>query len=491
MKNINIFIAGAKDLIEARRVFKVLANNLNAEYDSKQLDISLTMRSFEDFVENNNQTSYDDYIAKESDIVIFIIEGRIGAKTEAEFKIASNSLSKHGRPKIFVFMKQYDALTPDIAYVNGLMSTLLSDYYYTYRNYDHLESIAKDVLREAVDSIARKSVANTEKRAGRSRLMSWLKLQRYAIVVLLLAIVTLGVFMFVGRHRLPNKPMTIVVGGGSVANYVEDSLKIDLRGYDDLIYFHMPSMASLSTLGEDIADHNYRNYTVVFAAERADTMAFFSSVNIDDIKTDTDGCVLGAYLGDDPLCAIVENDPLIREYVGAEDFERGRISLDALKRILEDSSRFDIHTTSTTSGTRKRYADLLLSKGHVLGNYKPFNETETIVATPGYPSVRLASRFYTSKNAKGATKLLKTLSLYDVVDGQEQLLVKRMYVYFAGCGKMYKHSPDNMKQIDRTLVYVPQPIIDFLHDLGISTEQIDDDNYLYFEVAEKIFYLNE
>ena len=106
MKNINIFIAGAKDLIEARRVFKVLANNLNAEYDSKQLDISLTMRSFEDFVVNNNQTSYDDYIAKESDIVIFVIEGRIGAKTEAEFKIASNSLSKHGRPKIFVFMKQ-------------------------------------------------------------------------------------------------------------------------------------------------------------------------------------------------------------------------------------------------------------------------------------------------------------------------------------------------------------------------------------------------
>ena len=105
--------------------------------------------------------------------------------------------------------------------------------------------------------------------------------------------------------------------------------------------------------------------------------------------------------------------------------------------------------------------------------------------------MRLASRFYTSKNAKGATKLLKTLSLYDVVDGQEQLLVKRMYVYFAGCGKMHKHSPDSMKQIDRTLVYVPQPIIDFLHDLGISTEQIDDDNYLHFEVAEKIFYLNE
>ena len=491
MENINIFIAGAKDLVEARRLFKVLANNLNAEYDSKQLDISLKMRSYEDFVENNNQLSYDDYIVKDSDMVIFIIEGRIGAKTEAEFKIASQSLSRQGRPKVFVFMKQYDQLTPDIAYVNGLMSTLLSDYYYTYRNYDHLESVAKDVLREAVDALAPKRVSNSPKRAGRTKLMSWLKLQHYTIVTLLVAIVALVAFVFVGRNHLPNRPITIVVGGGSVANYVEDSLKLDLKGYDDLIYFHMPSMASLSILGEEITDHDCRNYTFVFAAERADTMAFFSSVNIDDVKTDTDGCVLGAYLGDDPLCAIVENDPLIREYVGAEDFERGRISLDALKRILEDRSRFDIYTTSTTSGTRKRYADLLLSKGHVLGNYKPFNETETIVTTPGYPSVRLASRFYTSKNAKGATKLLKTLSLYDVVDGEEQLLVKRMYVYFVGCGKMHKHSPDNMKQIDTTLVYVPQPIIDFLHDLGISTEQIDDDNYLHFEVAEKIFYLNE
>lgn len=491
MKNINIFIAGAKDLVEARRLFKVLANNLNAEYDSKQLDISLTMRSYEDFVDNNNQLSYDDYIVKDSDMVIFIIEGRIGAKTEAEFKIASQCLNRQGRPKVFVFMKQYDQLTPDIAYVNGLMSTLLSDYYYTYRNYDHLESVAKDVLREAVDALAPKRVSNSPKRAGRTKLMSWLKLQHYTIVTLLVAIVALVAFVFVGRNHLPNRPITIVVGGGSVANYVEDSLKLDLKGYDDLIYFHMPSMASLSILGEEITDHDCRNYTFVFAAERADTMAFFSSVNIDDVKTDTDGCVLGAYLGDDPLCAIVENDPLIREYVGAEDYERGRISLDALKRILEDRSRFDIYTTSTTSGTRKRYADLLLSKGHVLGNYKPFNETETIVTTPGYPSVRLASRFYTSKNAKGATKLLKTLSLYDVVDGEEQLLVKRMYVYFVGCGKMHKHSPDNMKQIGTTLVYVPQPIIDFLHDLGISTEQIDDDNYLHFEVAEKIFYLNE
>ena len=121
MQNINLFIAGAKDLVEARRLFKVLANNLNAEYDSKQLGISLTMRSYEDFVENNNQLSYDDYIVKDSDMVIFIIEGRIGAKTEAEFKIASQCLSRQGRPKVFVFMKQYDEVTPDIAYVNGLM----------------------------------------------------------------------------------------------------------------------------------------------------------------------------------------------------------------------------------------------------------------------------------------------------------------------------------------------------------------------------------
>lgn len=492
MENINIFIAGAKDLVEARRVFKVLANNLNAEYGSKQLDVSITMRSYENFVNNNNQPTYDDYIVKESDIVIFVIEGRIGTKTEEEFKVATQSLAQSGHPKVFVFMKQYDELTPDIAYINGLMSNLLRDYYYTYRSYDHLESIAKDVLRETIDSITTTRISKGRQRARRSQLVSWLKMQRYAIVVLLFAIMTLGTFMFVGRHRISKEQITIVVGGGSVANYVEDSLKLDLNGYDDLVYFHMPSMASLSILGEEITDPNQRLYTVVFAAERADTMDFYSSVNIADVNTETDGLVLGAYLGDDPLCAIVEDDSLIREYVGAEDFERGRISLDALKDILEADSRFDIYTTSMSSGTRKRYADLLLAKGHTLGSYKPFNETETIVPIPGYPSVRLASGFYTSKDAKGInTKHLKKLFLYDVVNGEELPLVKRMYVYFVGCGKLHDHSPQGLKQTDETMIYVPQPILDFLQDLGVSTEQINDDNYLHLEVANRIFYLNE
>ena len=489
MKNINIFIAGAKDLVEARRVFKVLANNFNAEYGSKQLDISLTMRSFEDFVENNNQMSYDDYIAKESDIVIFIIEGRIGAKTEAEFKIASNSLSKHGRPKIFVFMKQYDALTPDIAYVNGLMSTLLSDYYYTYRNYDHLESVAKDVLREAVDGLATKRVASGERRAGRAKLVSWLKLQRYTIITLLLAITALVVFMFIGRNHLPHRPITVVVGGGSVANYVEDSLKLDLKGYDDLIYFHMPSMVSLSVLGEEISDPNPRHHTFVFAAERADTMAFYAYANPDE--TNLYGSIMGAYLGDDQLVVAVANDPLIREYVGDEDFERGRISLDALVKILENDERFAIYTTSISSGTRKRYSDLVLTKGHTLSPYRSFNEKETIVPVPGRPSIYLQSQYFTSKDAKSEVSALKRLSLYDVVDGQEELLVKRMYVYFVGCGKMHKHLPKDMKQDDRNLLYVPQPIVDFLHDLGISTERIDKDNFYLFSSPQKIFYLNE
>lgn len=489
MQNINLFIAGAKDLVEARRLFKVLANNLNAEYDSKQLGISLTMRSYEDFVENNNQLSYDDYIVKDSDMVIFIIEGRIGAKTEAEFKIASQCLNRQGRPKVFVFMKQYDEVTPDIAYVNGLMSTLLSDYYYTYRNYDHLESIAKDVLREAVDGIAPKRVSNSPKRAGRTKLISWLKLQHYTIVTLLVAIVALVAFVFVGRNHLPYRPITVVVGGGSVANYVEDSLKLDLKGYDNLIYFHMPSMVSLSVLGEEIVDHNPRHHTFVFAADRADTMAFYAYT-----KPDEDnhyGSILGAYLGDDPLRVAVANDYMVRQYVGDEDFERGRISLDALVNILRNDSRFAIYTTSMSSGTRKRYADLVMTKGHALSEYPSFNEKVAIVPIPGRPSIYLASQFFTSKNSQSETSDLKKLSLYDVVDGEEQALVKRMYVYFVGCGKLHKHSPDDMKQDDRDLLYVPQPIVDFLHDLGVSTEKLDKDNYYEFFTPQKIFYLNE
>ena len=103
MNNINIFVAGAKELGEARRMMKVVANNLNAEYDSKRMDVHVTMYSYENFADSN-QASYNEFIEHEADIVIFMLEGRIGSKTELEFKLASEGLYLRKRPKIYVFV---------------------------------------------------------------------------------------------------------------------------------------------------------------------------------------------------------------------------------------------------------------------------------------------------------------------------------------------------------------------------------------------------
>lgn len=476
MKNINIFIAGAKDLIEARRVFKVLANNLNAEYDSKHQDISLTMYSYEDFVGENNQMSYDDFIVADSDIVIFIIEGRIGAKTENEFKLASNNFSKHGRPKIYVFMKQYNEITPDIAYVNGLMSNMLADYYYDYRSYDHLESVAKDVLRDAVNDIVNKRAGGRDKRFGRAKMMSWLKMQRYAIMLLLLAFVSVLTLVLNTRHTISSdEPIVVVVGGGSVANYVEDSLKIDLNEQRDILYVHMPSMSAPSLLGEDIFESSSRYYTFLFSADKIDSPDPFYATT-EPGKASVDGCVIGAYLGDDPLCVSVENLPIAREYIGEEDFSRGRISVDALIRILRDDERFSLYSTSSTSGTRRRYEQMLRDNDHVLAHYPAYSEDKSVVHKDNdrsKPMVLLASKFYSSKSLED----LEQLYLYDVVDGHEQAVSKSMYVYFVGYGKLHPHSPDKMRGEQSLYVYVPQLVVDFLNKLNIPTDMITKENY--------------
>ena len=49
MKNINIFVAGAKDLKESRMMLKALANDMNAEYDAGHKEVHITILSYENF----------------------------------------------------------------------------------------------------------------------------------------------------------------------------------------------------------------------------------------------------------------------------------------------------------------------------------------------------------------------------------------------------------------------------------------------------------
>ena len=78
---------------------KALVNNLNGENRMKGIPITLNMFSYVNL--GDNQTDYDDFIKNKSDIVIFIIEDRIGDKTREEFLLATQEHKKTGSERAF------------------------------------------------------------------------------------------------------------------------------------------------------------------------------------------------------------------------------------------------------------------------------------------------------------------------------------------------------------------------------------------------------
>lgn len=130
MKNIQIFVAGSKDLVKERDCLKVVVSDLNSL--KKRRDCVFTLHSYEFF--NDDQDEYNRFIENEADIVIFILDGRIGEKTEEEFLKATDSYNKNRRPKIMVFLKNAASQTEDIGRIKGLIAGRLggSKYYVDY-----------------------------------------------------------------------------------------------------------------------------------------------------------------------------------------------------------------------------------------------------------------------------------------------------------------------------------------------------------------------
>lgn len=486
MKNINIFVAGAKDLKESRMMLKALANDMNAEYDADHRDVHIKILSYENFI-NNNQDVYDNYIVNDTDIVIFVLDGRIGDKTEKEFMLATESNRTANRPMPFVFLKSYAEVTPQIAYINGLMRNMSKDYYYDYENDHDLIRQAKDVIKNAVNSIEDGGKINQTVYQGRAKMSQRLRLQRLLIALLCVVICGLSVMLFGGGEELQPKgrntvipedsPLLVAIGGGSVANYVRDSLNIDMDDYDDMIYMHMPSMVAPPILGEELSIPSSRYITVCLSASEIQEKEFFTTTKIQTMENG--GCVLGAELGIDPLCVMVENTSYVRDYIDSVDMANNRISIKALGDILRNDDRFTIYTTSFSSGTRAEYIKALGRKNITLKKYEVFAVDKGLTSKDGKsPIVILGSKFYTSKTfLESANADVRMLYLYDNVDGTMEFINKQLYVYFLGYGRHHIHTPDAYKRLLReNSVYVPQATVDFLRRLNVEIGDILDEN---------------
>ena len=238
MKKISIFVAGAKDLELQRLKLKALVNDMNADYLKNNQMIHINVHSYENF-ENNNQNAYNHFIVNEADLAIFVLDGRIGEKTELEYLLAAENFRNSGIPKVLVFVKKYDELTPDIAYINGLLKSNSDDYYTTYENDHDLMSLARRSIEALVDEICSKPITSSQEEkipgvknkfknenplyvesigsSSGTETGKFRNYYKYMTMVLLPLCIFLVCMNFFPKG--PN-PHLLIAGGGSAANFI-------------------------------------------------------------------------------------------------------------------------------------------------------------------------------------------------------------------------------------------------------------------------------
>ena len=167
MNTISIFIAGAKNLKEQRMRLKVLTNDLNSRYGRLKWKVSLLANSYENY--GDIQGEYNDFITNQADLVVFVLEERIGKKTEEEFLLATTAHRQNGHPEVITFV-----------HIETLVNSATDTYYVEYTNTEDLVSKAKDRINAYVEKCVRQ-----EKRF-KSKL-AWHKGLLYVGIGLLLA----------------------------------------------------------------------------------------------------------------------------------------------------------------------------------------------------------------------------------------------------------------------------------------------------------------
>ena len=146
MKTLSVFVAGAKNLQPLRLRLKAMANDLNNEYRRNGWNITVNMVSYENF--GDEQTIYNKFITQEADMILFLLEDKIGPKTEEEYRLTVDWQKKKGKPEHCVFLKEFDVRTDEIAHIEELMSSISNKYYVCYKNPEDLLSKAKTRITE-------------------------------------------------------------------------------------------------------------------------------------------------------------------------------------------------------------------------------------------------------------------------------------------------------------------------------------------------------
>ena len=490
-KDIRIFIAGAKALKHERNALKALAHDLNTHYEDRHVGIHLKIKSYEDFMDNQNE--YNDYIENFADVVIFVLKDSIGKYTKEEFIRAADAFGRKKRPEIIVFLNKDRQGTAVEEEIQTLMQDHLGNYYFV--EYTDEENL-KVEARKRIDRYVRPTFQKN------STATKWMITSLLGSTLLFAGLFVWSYFSTKPKveenPRLEAKveaPSILFAGGGSVINCIQDSTcSGDTTGkflinYPNSLCVYMPSSLAWKLLAEEINRYDYQkkkvNYrTICLSADSIPCdpdkiQKMVGSCSLDDIRPKAR--LMECFLDDDPLVVYIDNNffkigdnrsfldkhPNLKDEMlqpNANYREFGEISTELLTAIIKQR-RAHFFSTSATSGTALVYERNLCDttiKFEELFKNSEYNRISVYTEQKGIgemskksPWILLGSEFYNFKfddKAPGFNE--ESFSKYYLVNKNGDRIKKKMFLYFVA-----------FKDEEKECLVIADEVYDFLNKI--------------------------
>ena len=423
---ITVFVSGAKSLKEHRTRLKVLSNDINGDLQRQGCGITINMFSYMNL--GDNQAEYDSFIKSKSDIVLFILEDRMGEKTREEFLLASHSNKEQGRPKIIVFLREYKEKTKEIEQIEQLVNKSPKFNFIEYSNLDDLEIKVREQLTFVIREKLGKSHASPKKSSFALQLWAWIS--TFAFLILL------G-FGIKQCHSVRNSVTLLFIGGGSAVNCLEE-LHPDIGNiydYPNSLCLAVPTSTSWPIISSEILRHSdtegAQAYPISLSAMAADESNFLNMSSKSQFVSK--GAILSYYLGEDYLVAYVKKN-VHHSLIDGKD----KINVEGLSQFLHEVAQqnFMIFTTEVGSGTLTSYQRVLspynitITKSELGDQVDKFTDLtpKSKIIRDETPYIMLGSRYYVAKEVykEGDCRGIQVLDM----DGNA--ITKSIVLYFPG-----------------------------------------------------------
>lgn len=501
MSNINIFVAGAKELKQERTCIKALANELSSKYQSR--GIHLIAQSYEHF--KDDQQVYNAFIVNEADIAIFIIDEGIGPKTQDEFFKATDSLSRDNHPEVIVFIRKHDQDTPSIKEAKDIVSARLGDKYYV--EYKDLEDL-KQKVKERLD----KSALEKSYTIGRMKLGVF----RALFFMALLVIVGGVVFWIINKQprqsdseppksvvNPENKADTSLIvfaGGGSVRNFIEDKTgnrpskdTIIIDEYPNSINIPLPSSSAWHILTEEAEQYernnNHKYFTVCLSARKTDKPLISDEDRAQNAQVER----VEIQIGEDENTVYISKN-LYNKLKQHEDLKGIKENTITCKQLISLIGKIEskeieasIYTTTENSGTLHSYFEAIkedpetIKDTALIHQYHVFydHSKRRKITGENYEKdyVLLGSRYYTIGPLRNNTNCIPL-----VLKNSKGIIIRKpVYIYFLAFDRGVYRDNHNVFDIGNRGDKGQgkgEPILTFLQRLDLELIQDEKDRVL-------------